>query len=150
MINAILRIIGSAIAGVFYLSRINYSLLGKSLENYDVVYSSYAGSLLMEIGKIYFFFGQYNIKIYDLILAQTHPVMLIFSAELCKITFKDEFTGDYLIKRETEKHSDKDIKSKRISLKWSLFYTLSNNLQLVQYRKPEFNTNSRLNFRHNK
>ena len=76
--------------------------------------------------------------------------MLIFSAELCKKTLKDEFTGDYLIKREIEKHLDKAIKSKRVSMKWSLFYTLSNNLQLVQYRKPEFNTNSRLNFRHNK
>jgi hypothetical protein len=65
LVASIMRIVKSAVAGVLYMSRLDYSPLGRKLETLDDAFSAYCGFIHMEC-------------------AHRHPILLLFVSHLLR------------------------------------------------------------------
>ena len=64
-LSSIIRVVKSAIGGIIYMCRLDYSSLGRKLETYDAGFSAYCGFIHMEY-------------------AHRHPVLLYFTSLLIR------------------------------------------------------------------
>ncbi|CAF0958096.1 unnamed protein product [Didymodactylos carnosus] len=106
IISCIIRLFKSTIAVILYMPRLDYSIFGRTLEQYDVGYTSYISYIYVES-------------------IHTHPILISFT----QIVYMN------ILKQRLEKITEYDRKKQRIKFKWLIAYTLLKNLSLITTRK---------------
>jgi len=115
-ISSIFRLIKSVIAGLIYMSRLDYSPLGRKLETLDGGFSSYCGFIYTEC-------------------AHRHPVMLVFVSHLYTQLKMKELAMMHMNLNDIKKMKF----SSRYRRKWKLAVFLARNPTIVFFRKAFLN-----------
>ncbi|UJR08228.1 hypothetical protein I4U23_012501 [Adineta vaga] len=123
-ISSIMRLIKSAIGGIAYMCRLDYSPLGRKLETMDGGFSSYCGFIHTEC-------------------AHRHPVMLVFVSHIYTEMKLKQWTMDdkrfHDISNDDENFELKRKKTTRYVRKWKLLVFLIRNPTIVFFRKAFLN-----------
>ncbi|CAF1541548.1 unnamed protein product, partial [Didymodactylos carnosus] len=106
IISCVIRLFKSTIAIILYMPRLDYSIFGRTLEQYDVGYTSYISYIYVES-------------------IHTHPILVSFT----QIVYMN------ILKQRQEKITDCDRRKQRIKYRWLVAYTLLKNLSLITTRK---------------
>lgn len=138
LVSSILRLLQSFIGGVIYMSRLDYSPLGRKLETWDDGFSSYCGLIHTEC-------------------AHRHPVMLVFAGHLLHLVKNNRTSA---LTKIVEDFAESDIIANKqiqnIQLgnsrrhwirKWQVAAFLVRNPSIVFFRKAylnQFHTNDLL------
>ena len=125
-LSSIIRLVLSALGGIVYMCRLDYSPLGRKLETWDSGYSSYCGFIHTEC-------------------THRHPILLVFAGhllDLSKKKHKSSSTISILNKCESlSLHKDEETRQRscRIRRKWQMTVFLVRNPSIVFFRKAYFN-----------
>ncbi|CAF4881640.1 unnamed protein product, partial [Rotaria sp. Silwood1] len=114
-ISSIIRIIKSIIGGCLYMSRLDYSPMGRKLETFDAGFSAYCGFIHMEA-------------------VHRNPIMLVTASYLYRHMKVKQYMTKNLIMMKNDNKSSKDYSSKAVQ-KWYLAVLLLRNPSLVFLRK---------------
>jgi hypothetical protein len=118
-LSSIVRFIKSIIALVIYMCRLDYSALGRKLENFDSGFGAYCGFIHTEC-------------------THRHPVMLVFASYLFNQVKKEEYILNKVHLNDSP-IQEKDLIQKRKSLryirKWRLAAFLVRNPTVIFFRK---------------
>jgi hypothetical protein len=99
-ISSVLRIIKSIIGGWLYMSRLDYSPLGRKLETFDSGFSAYCGFIHIEA-------------------VHRNPIMLAVASYLYSQMKAKQYATKNVIRKKNEEKNSKDYSSKAIR-KWHL------------------------------
>ncbi|CAF0739179.1 unnamed protein product [Rotaria sordida] len=115
-ISSIIRIIKSIVGGCLYMSRLDYSPMGRKLETLDAGFSAYCGFIHMEA-------------------VHRNPIMLVVASYLySRMKAKQYVTKNLMMMMKNDRKSSKDYSSKVVQ-KWHLVILLLRNPSLVFLRK---------------
>lgn len=119
--SCLTRMFKSVLFGVLFMSRLDYSFMGRSLERMDSAFMSYVGFLHWESHH-------------------TNPILISFCQLLKKLVKQKESScttiGKKICTNKKEQNEyEKLCLRKRITNKWHLFRILLKNPQLIEYRK---------------
>jgi hypothetical protein len=114
MISCGFRVSKSWIATFIYLPRLDYCIVGRSLEKIDPGFLSYVSFIHMEC-------------------LHTHPVLIYF----CSIV-NEQINKRYQYYRTSKRDMYLYTNHQRIIFRWWLAITLSRNMRLIQLRKYQF------------
>ena len=112
--SCLTRMFKSILFGILFMSRLDYSFMGRNLERMDSAFMSYVGFLHWEAHH-------------------TNPILISF-CQLLKKLVKQKETAT-MIKGSMKKKQDKLFSKTRILNRWYLFRILSKNPHLIEYRK---------------
>ncbi|CAF2147063.1 unnamed protein product [Rotaria magnacalcarata] len=116
IISCVFRVTKAWITSFCFLPRLDYSILGRSLEKMDSGFISYASFIHMEC-------------------LHTHPVLVYF----CSIV-DENINKRYQYLRTSKRDIYLYTKQQQTIFRWWLAITLSRNRKLIQYRKYQFMT----------
>ncbi|CAF2333515.1 unnamed protein product [Rotaria sp. Silwood2] len=115
-VSSIIRIIKSIVSGYLYMSRLDYSPMGRKLETLDAGFSAYCGFIHMEA-------------------VHRNPIMLVVASYLySRMKAKQYVTKNLMMMTENVRKNAKDYSSKAVQ-KWHLAVLLLRNPSLVFLRK---------------
>ncbi|CAF0891208.1 unnamed protein product [Rotaria sp. Silwood1] len=114
IVSSIFRLLKAWITNFGFLPRLDYCILGRSLEKMDSGFISYASFIHMEC-------------------LHTHPVLVYF----CSI-INEHINKRYQYLRTSKRDIYLYTKQQQIIFRWWLAITLSRNRQLIQLRKYQF------------
>ena len=117
LISSIIRIIKSIIGGFFYMSRLDYSPLGRKLEHFDAGFSAYCGFIHLEA-------------------VHRNPLMLAMASTLYSRMKAKQYENENLLMtiNQMNKKKTKDY-SEKVIQKWRLAILLFHNPSLMSLRK---------------
>jgi hypothetical protein len=123
--SCLTRMFKSILFGILFMSRLDYSFMGRNLERMDSAFMSYVGFLHWEAHH-------------------TNPISISFCQLLKKLVKQKETSTIVKCSLKKNKKQENDVFSKtRILNRWHLFRILSKNPQLIEYRKHKLNKNQK-------